>query len=272
MSKIVKSVKKVFKKVGKVIKKVAPVALAVGALVFTGGAALGLAPMAGGWAGAASAITAKLGAGGVLGGALTGAITQAGYGALAGGSMAAVTGGDVRKGLLTGAGVGAITGGVTGGWNAASAARQATAGVPNASGTIEMGDAYNATTGAGVTTPTATGTGSAAPGTTSSRGLLSRVTGEGSWLERNQALVGNVVGGIGEGLMTSASADAELDMMRERSNEIRRNYEGVEPGANYRTLSAEGSGVTPSQRFGQRLRYQFQYNPQSQRIERVEIG
>lgn len=272
MSKIVKSVKKVFKKVGNVVKKVAPAALAIGAIVFTGGAALGLAPMAGGWAGAASAITAKLGAGGVLGGALTGAITQAGYGALAGGAMAAVSGGDVRRGLMMGAAAGAVTGGITGGFNAASAARQATAGVPGAGGTIEMGDAYNAATGAGVTQPTAAGTGSAAPGTTASRGLLSSVTGDGGWLERNQTLVGNVVGGIGEGLMSSASADAELDMMRERSNQVRRNYEGVDPGTTYRTLSNEGSGVSPTERFGQRPRYQFQYNPQSQRIERVEIG
>lgn len=105
MSKIIKGVGKVFKKVIKVAKKVLPIALAVGAVVFTGGAALGLTPT---FAGAIGGVVAKLGIGGAVAGALTGAVTSAGFGAALGG----VTGG--MKGMQQGALMGALTGGALG--------------------------------------------------------------------------------------------------------------------------------------------------------------
>ena len=114
MSGVVKGVAKVFKKVVKVVKKVLPVILAAAAIYFTAGAALGVAGTAGGWGGAASGLVGKLGLGSTLSSVLTGAVTQAGYGAVLGGGLALVTGGDVGKGLLRGAAAGAITGGITG--------------------------------------------------------------------------------------------------------------------------------------------------------------
>lgn len=115
MSGVLKSVKKVFKKVVKVVKKVLPIILAAAAIYFTAGAALGVAGTAGGWGAAASSLTSQMGATGMLGNVLTGAITQAGYGAAVGAGLSAVTGGDPLKGAQRGALTGAITGGVMGG-------------------------------------------------------------------------------------------------------------------------------------------------------------
>jgi len=112
MSGVVKAVKKVFKKVVKVAKKVAPIALAAGAIIFTGGAALGLTA---GWGATVSSVVGSLGGTGVLSNVLTGAITYGGYGALAGGAMAGLSGGDMMKGAQKGALVGAVSGGVASG-------------------------------------------------------------------------------------------------------------------------------------------------------------
>lgn len=130
MSKIVKGIGKIFKKVVKTVVKIAPFALAAAAVVFTGGAALGLGGIfAGGFAGAVGSAVGALGLSGAAAGALTGAITSAGFGAAIGG----VLGG--TKGLKRGALMGALTGGVLGavspatfGIKAATSAAQATSG------------------------------------------------------------------------------------------------------------------------------------------------
>ena len=124
MSGVVKTVKKVFKKVTNVVKKVAPIALGVGALVFTGGAALGLPALAGGFGGAVSSALGAVGvnATGALGSVLTGAVTQAGYGAAIGGVTSMVSGGDFKDGAKMGAAAGAITGGLTGAFGSATRA------------------------------------------------------------------------------------------------------------------------------------------------------
>ncbi len=109
MSKIVKGVGKVFKKVVKTVVKVLPYALAAAAVVFTGGAALGLGGIfAGGFSGAVGGLVGSLGLSGAAAGALTGAITSAGFGAAAGGILGGT------KGLKQGALMGAMTGGVLG--------------------------------------------------------------------------------------------------------------------------------------------------------------
>lgn len=124
MSGVVKTVKKVFKKTMNVVKKVAPIALGVGALVFTGGAALGLPALAGGFGGAVSSALGAVGvnATGALGSVLTGAVTQAGYGAAIGGVTSMVSGGDFADGAKTGAAAGAVTGGLTGALGSATRA------------------------------------------------------------------------------------------------------------------------------------------------------
>lgn len=111
MSGFLKSIGRVFKKVIKTVVKVLPYALAAAAVVFTGGAALGILPS---FAAAVGGVTASLGLGATLTGALTGAITSAGFGAAIGG----ITGGE--KGLKMGALTGALTGGLMGAANPAT--------------------------------------------------------------------------------------------------------------------------------------------------------
>ena len=95
---------KALKSVVKVIKKVALPALALAAVVFTGGAALGLAPfvaggsLAGGMTGVLSGVFGT----GFLGTTVTGALVGAANGAALGAITSAVTGGNISKGLEMG--------------------------------------------------------------------------------------------------------------------------------------------------------------------------
>lgn len=108
MSKVFKSVGKIFKKVVKVAVKIAPFALAAAAVVFTGGAALGILPS---FSAAVGGVVAHLGLSAAVTGALTGAVTSAGFGA----ALGFVTGG--KKGMQKGALMGALTGGALGAFN-----------------------------------------------------------------------------------------------------------------------------------------------------------
>jgi hypothetical protein len=109
MSGVVRSVKKIFKKVTKTVKKVAPYVIAAGALYFTASAALN----GGTFIGTNTTINNIFGDS-LLGDTLRGTVTQASYGSLIGGGIAAATGGDIKQGIVGGAAVGAVTGGVTG--------------------------------------------------------------------------------------------------------------------------------------------------------------
>lgn len=91
MSNPFKAIGKVFKKVVKVVKKVAVPALAIGAAVLTGGAALGVLPSIG-------ALGAKVG----LSAGLSSILSTAGQGALLGGGLSLVTGGNPLKGATRG--------------------------------------------------------------------------------------------------------------------------------------------------------------------------
>jgi hypothetical protein len=262
VSKIVKGVGKVFKKVAKVVKKVAPIVVAAAAIYFTGGAALGLLP-AGMTAGAAA--TGALGLTGTLGGVVSGAITTAGYGALAGGVISGATGGNVMKGMQMGALTGAVTGGVAGGINST----MASAATPTAGSTLPQPpaglDAHAIDVGVreGMWAAPSTVPGSTATG----GGLLS----QGGWLERNQTLAGNVISGVGQGLMAGSEADAERDLLREKYKLQGRNYQGANPNKGYRQM-ARGNGVAPSERFDTRFGYEYKYDPQQGRIVRVPIA
>lgn len=279
MSSVFKGIKKVFKKVVNVVKKIAPVVLAVAAIVYTGGAALGLSSFAGGWGAAAATVSQSLGASGVLGSALTGAITQAGYGALVGGAAAAATGGSVSRGLQRGAAAGAITGGVTGtvsGLRNANAA--ATAGQSSSQGVTIDGATGQPISGGAKTFPMPEAGAPGAPqaidaagevvtqAPATSGGLLSK----GGWLERNQTLAGNVIKGVGTGLLSGSAADSERDLIRERQKLISDNYAGADPGASYRTATP-GNGQAPAQRFDRNYygSWEYRYVPESGRIEKV---
>lgn len=103
----------------KSLLKVAGVVLAAGAVIFTAGAALGITAAAGGWGAAAATVggglASALGGSATLAGILTGAIQYAGIGAVVGGVLSAVKGGDVLSGMAGGALTGGITGGIMGG-------------------------------------------------------------------------------------------------------------------------------------------------------------
>lgn len=105
MSGVLKALGRVFKKIAHVAKIVLPIALAAAAIVFTGGAALGILPA---FSTVVGGLVGGLGLSTTLAGALTGSIVSAGFGAAAG----LVTGG--VKGAQKGALFGAATGGVLG--------------------------------------------------------------------------------------------------------------------------------------------------------------
>lgn len=109
MSGVIKGVGKTFKKVLKTAVKIAPYAVLAGAVIFTGGAALGIT---GTWAAASASVGSIFGS--TLGPIVTGAVFQAGIGAAVGGGVAALTGGNIGKGITKGALVGAATGAATG--------------------------------------------------------------------------------------------------------------------------------------------------------------
>lgn len=268
MSKVVKGVKKIFKKVVKTIKKVAPIILAVGVIVFTAGAALGLAPLAGGWVGAVNAVTASLGTG-VLGSAVTAGITQAGYGAIIGGSLSAATGGSFSKGARTGAVTGLIVGSVSGGFNAYKAGATA---APGSTSPI---------LGGGRSLPSdLPGAGSVKtfpypppPPPPPSGGVGGLIRGAGKFIKDNPTLVGHAVQGIGIAIGAGAEADAERAFVRERFNQVRTNYAGTDPGKNYRGLAPGTSGQSPTERYDPRNfgSFEYRYDPEQGRIIKVPV-
>lgn len=142
------SIKKSFKKVFSFAKKAAPIALAAGAVIFTGGAALGLAPLgiAGGWGAAATAFSSSLGLTGAVGSVVSGAITGAGFGALTGGAISALSGGSFTDGAQMGALTGAAGGGILGGFGI-GADPFASAFADSTTGGVTAGEAANAFTG-----------------------------------------------------------------------------------------------------------------------------
>ncbi len=279
MSSVVKGIKKVFKKVVDVVKKIAVPALMVGALVFTGGASLGLNSILGGWGSAVTAVTTKLGAKGVLGSVISGAITQAGKGAVIGGAVSAATGGSFSEGAKAGAVGGAVTGGLLGATSALRAPIAAPTGAEQATNAVGQptsqaaGATIDGATGrvieeaaTGAMGPPVSRAGAAISSSAGSGGLLSRA---GNFIRSNPELVGNIMKGVGAGLSAGAEADAERDLLRERQRLISRNYRGVDPGRNYREASPGRSTQSPTERFGS---FEYQYNPSSGRIERVPVG
>lgn len=275
MSGIVKGIKKVFKAVAKVVKKVAPIALAVGALVFTGGAALGLPGiLGGGWGAAAGAVGQAIGGSGVIGSVLTGAIQQAGTSALIGGALSAATGGSFTEGAKAGAAAGAIMGGVGSGLSAMRGPAPAGGPTQPAPGGTPGGPPGGPPTSGstaimpgepGMSVP---GGGGVINAGQPRRGLLSKI---GGYIERNPDLVGNVVKGVGQGLVAEAGADAERDLLRERRRLISENYAGADPGANYRSLSPGRSGLSAAERFSPDYyqSFEYRYDPQQGRIVRA---
>lgn len=345
MSGIGKFLGNVFKAVVKVAKVVLPIALGVGAILFTGGAALGLTGvLAGGWGGAAAGITSALGLADTgIGAVLTSAITTAGYGAVAGGAVAAATGQNVLKGIETGAASGAILGGVTGGIGAITAdaiapvtvTPQAFTGLDStvaadagaaSSGAAGAVTADAAPLGAAVTTSdlapataapaAASGAGSsvasalpletvtssaAAPaaatassgaagvaggaaaaspsifrGLTNDLGLTNpeNANGTGGGLTADgKTVLGDVISGVGKGLLAPAPDAAEKDYQKF----VTGNYAQTGAPAAFQGLSSDPSGVVartgaglpqPAQAYNKQIPYEYFYNTQTKQIEK----
>ncbi len=215
-----RAIGKVFKKVLKAIRKVAPIALAIGAVVFTVGGAMGVGSMAGGWGGAVGKLTSTLGLNSTLGNIVTGAITQAGYGAALGGGLSAMTGGDFATGAERGALVGGVTGGVTGGFSPENIDPLRGFTTPDAS--TAPGAAPAAATAPGTSTgllPAAPAAPGAAP-TAAVPVPTAPVAGTTpaaapSWLSEHQTLVGGALAGIGQGLVSGMAAGDEAEADRE---------------------------------------------------------
>lgn len=282
MSGLVKGVGKIFKKIGNLVKKVAVPLLAVAAIAFTGGAALGLAPLAGGWGGAVASGISAMGIQGPLAGILTTVGTQAGTGAAVGGLAGLASGQGFTKGATMGAIGGALTGGLTsaGLMPGAAATQGATMSSRSAGGLMGGGAqtitptiadpsvVQGAATGgaasvgpAGIVAPTAAGAAPAAAAPAVARtgigGLLGNVV--------KSPVFGQTLAGLGQGLMTGMQAkdaqEADLDILRRRTA----SYEGVEePGA---APEPEEARPTPRSKWG--ARHRRRYNPETGRIEEV---
>lgn len=258
MSGVVKGVKKTFKKVANVAKKVAPFVLAAAAVYFTAGAALGATA---GWGATVGGMTQSLGLTGTLGNIVTGAATQAGYGAAIGAATSAITGGDMADGALYGALGGAVTGGVTGGLGinpdplaasgeAASGAGSATPSmstvsspsVTGAPGIGDVGDGLMQTT-SGIAPRAPVGSAPAAAGGGST---FDNLLGKGGWVERNGELVGGVVKGVGQGVLSGLGDQADIEAAEKRRRQTQDNYRvgttGLLPGANTAEAPYEASG------------------------------
>jgi hypothetical protein len=259
-----------FSKIGKIFKKVtsskifkvAAAVLGVAAVVFTGGAALGLAPFAGGFGAAMGGISSALGLTGTVGSVLTGALTAGGYGAAIGGLTSLATGGDPLDGASMGLATGALTGGLLGGFGVGvdpfagigtKAAPAATGGAglvggpattPATAGmaTPSLATTGPATAGAATTGPASVASASSLPAAGQGGGLL----GAGGWIERNGALVGSTLSGLGQGLATGMAAGDKADAEREQFDRISGNFAMPEGGYEGSTSPADGPRPTPA--------------------------
>jgi hypothetical protein len=95
------------------------------------------------------------------------------------------------------------------------------------------------------------GGGAAAP---SGGSMLDSLFDKGGWLERNQSLTGNVVSGLGKGLLTANQGDAYAQAREREYQMIAGNYagagRGLLTGASAPSPDQPPAGPTPAQRFG----------------------
>lgn len=228
MSGVLKKIGKVFKKVIKVVKKVLPYALIGAAAIFTGGAALGILPTFGT---AVGGLVSSLGVGSSLGGVLTGAITKAGIGGLAGLALGGKKG--AVSGLMGGALLGAV-GGLSGAGGAA-AQTAGTATPPSVAGAIPA-----ASTGFSVPID---GSPMAVPGVGTAPAFASSMPSAGGGglmgMVNNPLIMSQMIQGLGGGIAARSEMRA-----RERAEE--------KEAANF---SVSGGLLDPSNMSG--------YNPQA---------
>jgi len=245
-----KSIGRVFKRVGKTVAKIAPYALAAAAVVYTGGAALGVGGMTGGW-GAAAAKLGALAGKGVLANTITGALTQAGYGAAVGGLIGG------KKGLKQGAAIGAISGAAMG---AAGFQTDPLKGVWEKKAAADAAQTYGSGKGLIRAENLAPAQVAQAPGETTSLSAAGAGGGSGAgdqvaktgwdkFLESSAA--GGVASGVGQGLLSLAqSSDDGLQRDREERAAVEKNYGTLGKGLLSESQMDNTVRPLPHERFG----------------------
>lgn len=273
MSGVAKAVGKVFSGIANVVKKVALPLLGVAAIVMTGGAALGLPALAGGFGGAVSSGLAAMGA--PANGVLASVLTQAGTGAAIGGVSSLATGGDFAKGAAMGAAGGALTGGVTGllGATGAAAAPAATMSSRSLPG-LGAATAPAVQTGAVIpSTSLAANPGAVlAPAAAAPTGGLGGVMGGlGRFISNPNVapIIGNTISGLGQGLMQGMAAKDAGEAEREEQERITQSY-SIAPsafGASY-VPTANTGNPTVEQKYGRRPTSRYRYDRTRREIVR----
>ena len=224
LAKLWRGISSIASKGFSVVKKLTSSAWNAATSFFTFGSSLSLEGITTGWSNAIGGVLGALGIqGGTLGNVLSGAIEYAGYGALGGAATAAVTGGDVGKGALQGAAVGALTGGIAGATRPTGVLDQVSAGPSSAPPTSGP---FGPPQGADI--------GASAP-MASNGGALNRLFEPGGWLERNQAIVGPIIAGLGEGALGAMAAKDEL----EAHERMQTNRQQHNPGRLWDAVGAE---------------------------------
>ena len=212
------------KKVGGFIKKhwkkVLPIALLAASAFFTFGISLGA--INGAWSAKVGTLVSKLGITGKIGNILSGAIVQAGRGALLGGLTGTVTGQGFVRGAAAGAAIGAVTGGVTG------AIRPVAPGLPGGqpAGAAGPGSAGNpigsANAPGGVLPSTALGTlAEAAPRPSAFGSVWEKVIGSGG--------LGPIIQGVGAGIGRGLDQKARDKRDDERRDSYNIEYKPIAP-------------------------------------------
>ena len=208
-----------FSGVFKVVKKIAPFALAAATAFFTlgGSLAVGGVSLAGGWAGAVGSAIGGLGLGGTtLGGILGGAVTYAGYGALAGAAIGLATGQNVGEAALAGAGAGALAGGIGAGLGLINPTGAAAAG-----GAAESGLTYGSPYGGPGPGGAVAGAGAPVAGAGVGSGVAAGTAAAGGgFLERNAAWLGPILGNVGSALIAGSDEDEEDPRYKQKMPQV----------------------------------------------------
>jgi hypothetical protein len=285
MSGVVSGISKVFTSVGSAAARVGQAVMGVGRAVFTAGAATGAGPMG---AGGFTSVLQNLTGSGVLGNMLTGAITQAGYGALLGGAIGAITGQGFGKGALIGGLGGAVTGGlgglagaagvdtgiVTGSTPTGMASTGSTA--PGPSSIPGLPDAnFNARVGGPPVNLPVTPPGMAVPAAGGGwGGAAAGGGGGGFWNFLQSPTGGNLIAGLGQGLMEGMAAkerreaaEADRQFLLDKEQRLRDSY-NVSPSVLHGPVAEDTGRPKPSEKYA---RPRYQYDPASGMIVTVPV-
>lgn len=302
MSGVIKGVGKVFKKAVSGASKILPVALAAGAVLFTAGNAMGLTSS---WGDAVGSVVDKLGVGSGLSNIITSAVTNAGYGAVAGAATSGLAGGSIMQGTQYGAAGGAIVGGVKGAYENLTSPATAATGMDAPSsakgaGAVQSAPAPSNVSGGGNGSILSNGvsmqgsdaiaggvgddpiiTGAAPSSAGSAAASNPGILDKGGWLERNGTMAGNVLLGVGKGL-AGADGEAQAKALQQRAEIVRQNYGSPRVGLltagtqTTNTVVDQGAPrMSPGQRFspaayGAAGQGQYVYDPSTGRYTFVQ--